>query len=182
MGDVPAQVCFSTTGTSGGSCTVLERVGSGATLPYQTAEVKIVTSNEGNSVVVVEATFSGGGSGLAREVSLWVYDAPGDSFQRAFRFELSELGSYQVVTSGPLTGYIMASDGIWLIGDEGHFDEHHFTIRLLGRPWNGSYREVLPYVATRKYDSETADASVLNAEAPTIGRPLGLAYPPNGLP
>jgi hypothetical protein len=158
IGDTPAKLCFSRPNDKHEDCT---KITSG--LPndpnfiynYQTVkQFGIVPLKAGTKAVAFHAEFYGGGSGYAEQLSFWIYDRKGDFFTPALVISTNESGQNKIISTGPLSGYVVTADPVWQFDKgESHFSAHQFEItvyRLSGQ----SYLKVLTYLTTRKYGGE----------------------------
>jgi len=158
IGDNPAKLCFSRPTDKREDC---RKITSGQPndpsfiYNYQTIKrFDIVPLKPGAKAIAFQAEFYGGGSGFAEQVSLWTYDRKGDFFTPALIISTNESGQYKVISTGPLSGYVITADPIWQFGKgETHFSAHQFEITVY-RLSAQSYLRVLTYLTSRKYGGE----------------------------
>lgn len=146
-------------------------------LPHQNLrELSVVSLSKSPQVqgVVVDSYFSGGGSGIAREVSISTYDKADDIFSEVASLKLNEIGEYQIVDSGRLAGSIVTASGVWQ-HDEGHFGDHRFWVELLQySQYYGRYERLLGYMTSVKYSGE--ELGVIGKEMATISKMPAQVY------
>jgi hypothetical protein len=126
------------------------------------------------SGVLVETYFSGGGSGIAREVTIFAYDKAGDAFTGILSLKLNEIGEYRVIATGSLAGTVISASALWQ-SDEGHFGAHRYYIQVL--KYSGYYRgyeRIAGYLTRAKYESERPD--VIGRELGTVSNVLAKLY------
>jgi hypothetical protein len=158
MGDDPAKLCFSRTSDKRNDCTKITSGMSndpGFQYNYQTVKrLGIVPLKKGVQALEFQAEFSGGGSGLGEQISLWTYDQKGDSFWPALTITSNESIQCKVISTGRLAGYVISADAVWQSDKgEAHFDAHQFEITVY-RFSGQFYLEVLTYLTTQKYGGE----------------------------
>lgn len=180
-GYIAAKVCFWADPAQ--KETACEPIQSG--YAYQSvSELAVVPVRESKSAVwgvllAAHYTIPEGGSGSSTAVLIWTYDPSGDKFERKTFSIVSGIGEYRVLGAGPLAGYFVIAEGIW-VGDEGHFGLHHFDIRVYkyGRLADESvdgYHFVLQYITSKRYESEEVRA--IMPELDNIQRFLRVIYP-----
>jgi len=158
IGDDPAKLCFSRLNDKRDDCTKITSGmpnNPGFLYNYQTVrQLGIVPLKAGIQAIEFQAEFSGGGSGLGEQISIWTYDQKGDSFWPALTITSNESIQCKVISTGPLAGYVISADAVWQSDKgEAHFDAHQFEIsvyRLSGQ----FYLKVLTYLTTQKYGGE----------------------------
>jgi hypothetical protein len=127
-GDLPVKICFwfDPSAEDKDCVAVGDRE-----YPHQNlAEFGIVplVSDPPLSGVLVNTFFSGGGSGIAREVSISTYDPENDVFSQLISLTLNEISEYRIFSSGTLAGSIVTASGLWQ-QDEGHSATTDFGFR-----------------------------------------------------
>jgi len=170
--DDPAKLCFSRGRDEREDCTKITSGmpnDPGDLFNYQTVKrLDIVPLKTGVRALEFQAEFSGGGSGLGEQISLWTYSQKGDSFWPALTITSNESLQYKIVSTGPLAGYVISADAAWQSG-EAHFAAHQFEItvyRLSGQ----FYLKVLSYLTTQKYggEDEGKPTDAIGGEMPRI--------------
>jgi len=166
-GDLPVKICFwFEPPIKEQDCTPAGRTGN----PHQNLRafsiIPLVQSNHPLLGILMETFFSGGGSGIARTVSVSTYDTDTDAFYTAASIDLSELGEYQVVSAAPLPGTIVTASGLWQM-NEGHFGSHRFWIQVYKySQYYNQYEKLFGYVTHNQYASE--QLAVIQQENATI--------------
>jgi hypothetical protein len=174
IGDDPAKLCFSRASDKREDCTkITSGMPNDPSFLYNYQTVKrlgIVPLKEGVQALELQAEFSGGGSGLGEQISLWTYDQKGDSFWPALIITSNESIQYKVISTGQLAGYVICADAVWQSDKgEAHFAAHQFEIavyRLSGQ----FYLKVLSYLTTQKYggEDEAKSNDAISGEMPRI--------------
>jgi hypothetical protein len=163
-----------------------------ASYPLQTlahAELKMLPtapSGPKRPALVVEATFSGGGSGVLRTMFVWTDLGPSqknDLFTLSFRSTIGNAGQQEFVSSGPLAGYFVMVDQTSM-GDEANEEAPKHYVMDVYAPATLGYTQVLTILSKDRYPSNhTGDGlpNALQVLTPEIARALSGAYP-NGMP
>jgi len=178
-GDIPVKICFSRGGHE--DCTLITSRAEDGTLVFNhqtVSELTVVELTPKENGVLLNAQFSGGGSGLLNQIAIWSYERTGDYFQRILTMSLTEQGSYQLIATGPLQGDAISADYVWDQG-EAHFDGHRYAISVNHYIGSGPHGEILRYVTRQKYGGENSlggRVKVINAELPRINQLLRNLY------
>jgi hypothetical protein len=163
-----------------------------ASYPLQTlarAELKMLPTSPSSPkrpALVIEATFSGGGSGILRTMFVWTDLGPSqknDVFTLSFRSTIGNAGQQEFVSSGLLAGYFVMVDQTSM-GDEANEETPKHYVMNVYAPATLGYTQVLSILSKDRYPSNhTGDGlpDALQVLTPEIARALNGAYP-NGMP
>lgn len=174
-GDVPVKICFWFDHSKRDKdC----RTVGDAQYPHQNltdiSVVSLIQSNPPFLGIKVDSFFTGGGSGIARDVAISTYDREDDNFSNVATLKLNEISEYRIIDSGLLRGSIITATGIWQ-KDEGHFGNHKYWIQVYKYGnYYASYEKFIGYLTLKKYSAEQAD--VIRQEIGSISRILKSTY------
>jgi hypothetical protein len=174
-GDLPVKICFWFEASKDGQDCTSE---GSKEYPHQNlgafSIVPLIQSNHPLLGVLIETFFSGGGSGIARTVSVLTYDAESDVFSSVASFDINEISDYKVIDSGTLGGSIVTASGLWQL-DEGHWGDHRFWIQVYKySEYYGRYEKYIGYLTRDKYPSEKL--GVIEKELSAVSRIAATVY------
>jgi hypothetical protein len=176
-GDLPIKICFWFAPTRDQACTT---IGS-KEYPHQNLRelsvVSLLQSSPPLLGVLVDTFFSGGGSGIAREVSILTYDRESDVFSDVASMKLNEISDFRIFSGGILGGSIVTASGLWQ-QNEGHFGDHRFWVQVCKYSnYYGRYEKLIGYLTVGKYPSE--EIRVIEKETGIISELIRNTYGSN---
>lgn len=155
-GDTPAKLCFSHPSHKHESCTkITSSIPNSVLFNYQTVKkLDIVQIAPNTKAVTFQAEFWGGGSGLAEQISLWLFDPVSNFWSQALVISTNESGQYKFISSGALAGNVITADPVWDFDEgESHFSAHRYEMTVY-RFKAQDYAKILTYQTKKKYNDE----------------------------
>jgi hypothetical protein len=175
-GDISAKLCFWILEESKSkNCTEITSASDNNKMVYHYQTVEELSVIPTPRLVKFVASYSGGGSGILRQISFWGYSKGSDSFDYpAGLITLTGQGEYKLFSSGVLKDSLVTADADWEDG-EGHFAPHHFYVEVYNYATGTDYRKILSYLTPVKYPSfdDTDEIDVISKEVPRIKNLLG---------
>lgn len=156
----------------------------GRALPMQSfrdASLRMVVGPGGTRrpVLVVRATFSGGGSGWLQGVYVWNYDSRLGIFQRSFKSVVGGGGQQEFIDHGPLTGAFVKVDPVYE-GDEPNMASPTRYEMTVYEPAAVGYIKVLSLLTAKRYPNYRTEKNLPDPIAtltPVMSRALKAVYP-----
>ncbi|HLY54927.1 MAG TPA: hypothetical protein VKS60_05185, partial [Stellaceae bacterium] len=103
---------------------------------------------------VVDTDTSFGGSGSRIGTTVWSYNSKFDTFEDRFHEDHNNIGDSMFVEDGPLDGYYITTEFVWMDGNT-HYAKHRHRVHVYKYIPNYNFTEVLSYITEKMYPSTT---------------------------